>query len=80
MRGDRLVVGRLQACDICLADVNVSREHAAFEREGLGWALRDLGSTNGTLVNDAKIARQRLRDGDKIIIGITELIYHEPRG
>ena len=80
LRGDRLVVGRLQSCDICLADVNVSRDHAAFEREELGWALRDLGSTNGTLVNGAKISRQRLRDGDKIVIGITELIYHEPRG
>ena len=80
LRGDRLVVGRLKSCDICLADVNVSRDHAAFEREGLDWALRDLGSTNGTLVNGAKISRQRLRDGDKIVIGITELIYHEPRG
>ena len=80
LRGNRLVVGRLQACDICLADVNVSREHAAFEREGRGWAIRDLGSTNGTLVNGKKVARERLRDADKIVIGVTELIYHEPRG
>jgi hypothetical protein len=80
LRGDRLVVGRLKACDICLADVNVSREHAAFEREGRGWAIRDLGSTNGVLVNGEKVKRERLRDSDKIVIGIAELIYHEPRG
>ena len=80
LRGARVVVGRLQACEICLADVNVSREHAAFEREGAGWALRDLGSTNGTIVNGERITRQRLRDADLIAIGITELVYHEPRG
>jgi len=80
LTGDRAVVGRLATCEISLTDVNVSREHAAFEREGMGWAMRDLGSTNGTMVNGTKITRQRLRDGDMIVIGITELIYHEPRG
>jgi hypothetical protein len=80
LRGARLVVGRLQQCDICLADVNASREHSAFERDGDGWAIRDLGSTNGTNVNGERITRQRLRDGDVIVIGITELIYHEPKG
>jgi len=80
LTGVRAVVGRLSTCDICLSDVNVSREHAAFEREGAGWALRDLGSTNGTSVNGQKISRQRLREGDAIDIGVTELVYHEPRG
>ena len=79
LTGDRAVVGRLATCEISLTDVNVSREHAAFEREGMGWAIRDLGSTNGTMVNGVKITRQRLRDGDMVVIGITELIYHEPR-
>jgi hypothetical protein len=80
LRGDRLVVGRLKACDICLDDVNVSREHAAFERDGGGWSIRDLGSTNSTIVNGQKVTRERLRDGDMIVIGVTELVYHEPRG
>jgi hypothetical protein len=80
LTGERAVVGRLATCEISLTDVNVSREHAAFEREGIGWAIRDLGSTNGTMVNGKKITRERLRDGDMIVIGITELIYHEPRG
>jgi FhaA, N-terminal domain/FHA domain len=79
LRGDRSVIGRLSSCDICLSDANASREHAAFEREGNGWAIRDLGSTNGTIVNGQRVPRQRLKDGDLIVIGVTELVYHEPR-
>jgi hypothetical protein len=76
--GERVVIGRLKTCDICLADANASREHAALEREGAGWALVDLGSTNGTLLNGERAARARLRDGDTITIGTSELTYHEP--
>jgi len=79
LTGERMVVGRLKACDICLGDNNASRQHAALEREGTGWALVDLGSTNGTLVNGEPVDRVRLRDGDVITIGISELTYHEPR-
>jgi len=80
LRGERMVIGRLKACDICLGDANASRQHAAIESEGTGWALADLGSTNGTLVNGTKVDRVRLRDGDTITVGVSELIYHEPRG
>lgn len=79
LRGDRMVIGRLASCDVCLADANTSRQHAAFVREGRGWAIEDLGSTNGTLVNGAAVDRMRLRDGDVIVVGVTELIFHEPR-
>jgi len=79
LRGDRMVVGRLASCDVCLADANTSRQHAAFVREGAGWSIEDLGSTNGTIVNGTRIESLRLRDGDTIVIGVTELIYHEPR-
>ncbi|HET6350610.1 MAG TPA: DUF3662 and FHA domain-containing protein [Coriobacteriia bacterium] len=79
LEADRYVLGRLKACDICLPDVNASREHAELQREGSGWTLVDLGSTNGTLVNGASIDRVRLREGDLITIGITELVYREAR-
>jgi hypothetical protein len=80
LRGDRMVVGRLSSCDVCLQDRNTSRQHAAFVREGRGWAVEDLGSTNGTVVNGRTVDRMSLRDNDVIVVGITELIYHEPRG
>jgi hypothetical protein len=80
LRGERMVVGRIASCDICIADKNTSRQHVAFNREGAGWSVEDLGSTNGTLVNGHSVDRARLRDGDVIVVGITELVYHEPRG
>jgi hypothetical protein len=80
LRGDRMVAGRLATCDICLQDHNASREHAAFIREDTGWSVEDLGSTNGTIVNGKRVDHTELRDGDVIVIGINELIYHEPRG
>lgn len=75
---ERSVVGRLKTCDICLQDANASREHAAIEREESGWALVDLGSLNGTLLNGERVDRARLADGDVITVGITELVFHEP--
>lgn len=80
LRGDRMIVGRLAACDICLSDVNASREHAAFVRDPEGWAVEDLGSTNGTLLNGAPVDRAPLHDGDVIEIGLTRLVYHRQRG
>lgn len=80
LEGERVVVGRLAECGIALTDVNVSRRHAAFVREGAGWAIEDLGSTNGTRLNGQPVTHTRLRDGDLVEVGATQLRYHEPRG
>ena len=80
LRGERMLIGRTKECDICIADANTSRQHAAFVPEGDGWAIEDLGSTNGTLVNGKAVTHQRLRNDDVIVVGITELVYHESRG
>ncbi|MHB1135742.1 MAG: FhaA domain-containing protein [Coriobacteriia bacterium] len=79
LSGDEVLVGRLAECQIHIADANVSRRHAAFMRLDDGWAIADLGSTNGTRVNGRTIERARLRDGDVIEIGLARLIYHQPR-
>lgn len=78
LTGSRTIVGRLKSCDICLQDANASREHAAFERDEAGWSVRDLDSTNGTLLNGKTVGRALLHDGDIITIGITELVFHQP--
>lgn len=79
LEGDRVVIGRLSECQICLPDQNVSRQHAAFVSEGDGWAIEDLESTNGTRLNGEPVRHARLRDGDVIGVGATKLSYHEPR-
>jgi hypothetical protein len=77
--GEQVLVGRLAECQIRLSDANVSRRHAAFIPVDDGWAITDLDSTNGTYVNGERVKRARLRDGDVIEIGLTRLVYHEPR-
>jgi len=77
--GEHIVIGRLKSCEVHLDDRNVSRRHAELEPEGAGWVLVDLGSTNGTLVNGREVDRLRVRDGDLVTIGITELVFHDTR-
>ncbi len=66
-----LTLGRLPECTITFDDSNVSREHATVRPDGTGFVLSDLGSTNGTLVNDVPVVRHRLDDGDRICLGGT---------
>lgn len=79
LQGDRVVVGRLAGSTIRLADVNASREHAAFVRVDDLWTIEDLDSTNGTLLNGEPVDSRTLHDGDVIEIGLTRLTFHEPR-
>lgn len=63
--------GRLPDCTVTFDDSNVSRRHAEIRPEGDGFVLIDLGSTNGTIVNGARITRHPLVDGDRITFGST---------
>ena len=57
----------------------VSRVHAAFERFGDAWCVRDLGSRNGTFVNGDRIIGERaLHSGDEIVLGRLRLLFHAP--
>ena len=66
-----LTLGREGHNNIAMPDnKKCSRDHAKVWREGPNrFAVADLGSTNGTLVNDEKITRATLKDGDEIRIG-----------
>jgi pSer/pThr/pTyr-binding forkhead associated (FHA) protein len=67
-------LGRSDGADVLVADSAVSGEHARIERIGRRWVVTDLGSTNGTRVNDARVARQRaLRAGDVLSLGTVRL-------
>jgi Protein of unknown function (DUF3662)/FHA domain len=71
----KLVIGRSRDCDIQLADGNVSRRHAELRQEGASYWIVDLGSTNGTEVNGKRVKRAKLRSGDKITLGSTEITF-----
>lgn len=64
-----VVIGRLSTCDIPLGDPQVSRRHAEVRRDPEGFAVFDLGSTNGTVVNGTTVRERRLVDGDELRIG-----------
>jgi pSer/pThr/pTyr-binding forkhead associated (FHA) protein len=80
----RLTLGADPANDLALpADPTLSRLHAALERYGAGWCVRDLDSRNGTFVNGQRVWRERpLRPGDELRVGATRLVYRsdEPAG
>jgi two-component system, cell cycle response regulator len=64
-----VIIGRGGDCDIQVDRDSVSRRHAKVSRSGTGWQVQDLGSTNGSYVNDAQITQYGLRDGDLLKIG-----------
>jgi pSer/pThr/pTyr-binding forkhead associated (FHA) protein len=68
---DRTTLGRKAGNDIVLDNLVVSGSHCAFELKGLADVyLEDLGSTNGTFVNNKRVKeKQHLQDGDTIAIG-----------
>lgn len=63
------VLGRSPECDVVIEAAAVSRRHAIIEQNGGGYAVRDLGSRNGTYVNGARVDQQAaLSSGDRIVI------------
>ncbi len=67
--GTALVVGRAPSCDIPIPDPTVSRRHAELRVSAAGVEVRDLGSSNNTLINGARIERAPLSVNDTITFG-----------
>jgi diguanylate cyclase (GGDEF)-like protein len=80
-------IGRSSASDLFIDQESISRHHARISFDGTSYWASDLGSTNGTYVNDEQVREQRLRDGDQVRIGRSilkfmtgenvEVHYHE---
>lgn len=77
----RFTIGREAACDMTLADLTVSRWHASLQRDGGGWLLADLGSTNGTRLNGWRVNDPiHVRAGDLVSFGAVTFVLTERPG
>lgn len=76
-----MTVGRLPENDLQITDTLASRRHASLEIYEQKVVLTDLGSNNGTWVNEQRIAQPvELKDGDRVKIGETLFTFKAPRG
>ena len=81
---DKTLIGRRVECDITIDDISVSGEHASLERENsvefdgeFNYYVNDLGSTNGTFVNEMEAKRQRLKHNDIIRVGWINFKFYD---
>src|SRR5580704_19020688 len=77
LTGERLSIGRSSAAELCFPeDAGLSRQHFAFDAQGEDWTVQDLGSKNGTFVNNIPLkARLVLKPGDKITAGHLSIVF-----
>lgn len=76
IKKDMTTIGSNPDNDIYLADPSVSRKHAAIKTdEGKRYEIRDFGSANGLYINNDKIERKFLRDGDLLRFGKIETVF-----
>jgi two-component system cell cycle response regulator len=69
LTNSNLMIGRGNDCHVCLEDKSVSRHHCLVQREREGYFVTDLGSTNGTFINDLPVAENILENGDHLRVG-----------
>jgi hypothetical protein len=74
-----LVLGRSTEADVRVDDPGVSRRHCEI-RAGEPSSIQDLGSTNGIVVDGQHTTRATLRDGSRIVVGSTTIIYRQAEG
>ncbi|HKZ80350.1 MAG TPA: sigma 54-interacting transcriptional regulator [Pyrinomonadaceae bacterium] len=72
---DPAVIGREATATFSLPDPSVSRRHSTVERDGDTFVISDLGSLNGTFVNDVPVKRRTLRHGDRLRIGDSQFLF-----
>src|SRR5437660_7650459 len=75
LTADAMTVGRGSSCQIQVTDAGVSSKHAKVYCENNQFYVMDLGSTNGTYVNDKDVDRQALEDGDVVTFGMTKATF-----
>jgi pSer/pThr/pTyr-binding forkhead associated (FHA) protein len=75
---DATAIGRRSENEVCVDDVSVSGRHAVILREGARYRLRDLDSTNGTIVNGVPVRDAVLAPRDIIGFGDIQFEFNDP--
>ena len=75
---DFTLIGRSEGVTVRLGDSSISRQHATIRREGVNYWLADLGSANGSYVNEVALTSARmLSNGDRIQFGNSVLVFQQ---
>ena len=75
LTGKRIILGRGEKADIQIVDTKISREHAELMQVENSYVITDLSNQNGIVINDKKVKQQKLKDGEKLVIGQTVIKY-----
>lgn len=73
------IIGRGEECHLTIPENVLSRSHVKLERKWGGIVITDLGSKNGTFVNNEPVQEKLLHDGDRIMLGTIKLLYRNPK-
>lgn len=74
----RTIIGRAKDCDVMIAGTHLSRHHAELSVVGNGLRIRDLGSANGTYLNDQPVDDALARSGDRLRIDVYSFRISSP--
>ncbi len=77
LEAPQLTLGRKPDNDEVIDNPAVSGHHARIVKEGNAFFIEDLNSTNGTFLNDSKVQKEKLKNGDRIAIGKHLLVFEE---
>lgn len=76
---DEAIIGRDESADFEVKEYVISRRHAKISRRGEAFFIEDLGSKNGTFLNNSKVNQSILHDGDRIALGTIVMIFRYPK-
>src|SRR5438105_10736338 len=77
LEAPHLTIGRKPDNDLVIDNPAVSGHHARIVKEEGAFFIEDLGSTNGTFLNDAKVQKQKLKNTDRVAVGKHLLIFQD---
>lgn len=69
-------IGRGEESDLRIDDPGISRDHAELRRSGGDVTVVDVGSTNGVVIDGERVEQARLRDGNRVLLGSTTVVFH----